>query len=79
MTDAVYFIDANVPMYAVGSSHLLKEPCVAVLESIAQGEVSAVTDVEVFQEIAHRQSERRPHHPPFRRPEFGWRIPADNV
>jgi predicted nucleic acid-binding protein len=54
LTETVYFIDANIPMYAVGSPHPLKEACVAVLESIARGDVSAVTDVEVLQEILHR-------------------------
>lgn len=52
----VYFIDANVPMYAVGAEHPLKGPCVAVLEAIARGELQAVTDAEVLQELLHRYS-----------------------
>ncbi|MEM2135539.1 MAG: type II toxin-antitoxin system VapC family toxin, partial [Candidatus Jordarchaeaceae archaeon] len=47
-------IDANIPMYAAGAEHALKAPCVAILESIAKGELKAVTDAEVVQEILHR-------------------------
>lgn len=54
MSNTLHFIDANVPMYAVGAEHPLKEPCLAILRSIADGELMAVTDVEVCQEILHR-------------------------
>jgi predicted nucleic acid-binding protein len=54
LSDTQHFIDANVPMYAVGAEHPLKEPCLAILRSIARGELAAVTDVEVCQEIVHR-------------------------
>ena len=54
MSDVQHFIDANVPMYAAGAEHPLKEPCLAILRSIASGELAAVTDVEVCQEIVHR-------------------------
>jgi uncharacterized protein len=43
-------------MYAVGAEHPLKEPCLAILAAIAMAEISAVTDVEVLQEILHRYS-----------------------
>jgi predicted nucleic acid-binding protein len=52
--DEPHFIDANVPMYAVGTEHPLKEPCLAVLRAIARGDLVAVSDVEVHQEILHR-------------------------
>jgi hypothetical protein len=48
------FIDSNIPMYAVGAPHPLKEPCVACLNAVARGEVVAVTSVEVLQELLHR-------------------------
>ena len=54
MSDRLYFIDANVPMYAVGAEHPLKEPCLGILRAIASGELAAATDVEVCQEIVHR-------------------------
>jgi uncharacterized protein len=50
----IHFIDTNIPMYAVGTDHSLKQPCLAILEAIAQGYLSAVTDIEVLQEILHR-------------------------
>ncbi len=49
-----YFVDATIPMYAVGAEHPLKEACVRLLEAIAQGKLAAVTDVGVLQEILHR-------------------------
>ena len=36
--DTVYFIDANVPMYAAGADHPLKGPCLAILDQIARGQ-----------------------------------------
>ena len=55
MVDPV-FVDANVPMYAVGTAHPLKQPCVDFLEAVARGEIAALTDAEVLQEILHRYS-----------------------
>jgi predicted nucleic acid-binding protein len=54
LSNALHFIDANVPMYAVGAEHPLKGPCLAILRAIAEGELDAITDVEVCQEILHR-------------------------
>lgn len=54
VSDAAYFVDANVPMYAVGSDHPLKRSSIRVLEAVAAGEIVAVTDAEVHQEILHR-------------------------
>jgi predicted nucleic acid-binding protein len=41
-------------MYAAGAEHPNKGPSVAFLERVAGGEVDAVVDVEVLQEILHR-------------------------
>jgi len=54
LSDPRHFIDANIPMYAVGAEHPLKAPCVAILEQIANGARAGVTDVEVLQEILYR-------------------------
>ncbi len=54
MTCDIYFIDANIPMYAAGREHPLKVPSLRVLEAVAKGRIYAVTDVEVLQEILHR-------------------------
>ena len=48
------FIDANIPMYAVGRDHPLREPCRLVLQRIADGDLTACTDSEVHQEILYR-------------------------
>ncbi|RLC98401.1 MAG: VapC toxin family PIN domain ribonuclease [Chloroflexi bacterium] len=48
------FIDTNVPMYAAGVSHPLREPCQRVIRAIAMGDLDAVTNTEVFQEILYR-------------------------
>jgi predicted nucleic acid-binding protein len=41
-------------MYADGSDHPLKAPCLAVLSLVANRRVAAVTSVETIQEILHR-------------------------
>ena len=48
------FIDANVPIYAAGRAHPLKEPCVQVLLLAAEHPQAFVTDAEVLQELLHR-------------------------
>ena len=48
------FIDANVPIYAAGGDHPLKEPCVRILRSVAEDPQPFVTDSEVLQELLHR-------------------------
>ncbi|MBI5955459.1 MAG: type II toxin-antitoxin system VapC family toxin [Chloroflexi bacterium] len=54
MAKGLCLIDANVPMYAVGADHPLKQPCLAILRDIAEGEIQAVADSDVLQEILHR-------------------------
>lgn len=58
MAEVTYFIDANIPMYAAGSEHPLKAPCVAILEAAARRKMMAVTDAEVLQEMLHRCTAR---------------------
>jgi predicted nucleic acid-binding protein len=41
-------------MYAVGTEHPLKKPSLEILRKVTEGEMTAVTDTEVFQEIAYR-------------------------
>lgn len=48
------FIDSNVPMYLVGSSHPNKDRAVTVLTQLARDGERLITDVEVYQEILHR-------------------------
>ena len=48
------FVDANIPIYASGSPHPLKEPSVAVLDLVADNSDLFVTDAEVLQELVRR-------------------------
>jgi hypothetical protein len=50
----VIFIDANIIMYAAGRDHPYKAPCLRALELIEEGQLPAVADVEVLQEILYR-------------------------
>ncbi|MGB9628155.1 MAG: type II toxin-antitoxin system VapC family toxin [Thermodesulfobacteriota bacterium] len=50
----IYFIDANLIMYSLGRSHPLRDPCKKILERIRAGQILAVTNTEVLQEILHR-------------------------
>ena len=48
------FIDVNIPMYAAGAPHPRREPSQQVIKAIALGQLDALTDAEVFQEILYR-------------------------
>jgi hypothetical protein len=48
------FLDANVPIYAVGRPHPLKEPSAQVLMLVAEQSEAFLTDAEVLQELLHR-------------------------
>ena len=48
------FLDANIPTYAAGRDHPLKEPCREVLRLSARHTRSFFTDAEVLQEMLHR-------------------------
>ena len=49
-----HFLDANVPIYAKGADHPLKQPCAEIVLAVANGVLRAVTDAEVIQELVHR-------------------------
>ena len=49
-----YFLDTCVPIYAAGTEHDYKEPCARIVLAVAEGEIEAITDAEVIQEIAYR-------------------------
>ncbi|MEX2598730.1 MAG: type II toxin-antitoxin system VapC family toxin [Dehalococcoidia bacterium] len=48
------FIDTNVPIYAAGRPHPLKQPCIEVLQWASVQPMAFVTDAEVLQELLHR-------------------------
>lgn len=47
-------IDANVFMYAAGSSHPNKVPSVGFLHDVARGRYESCINAEILQEILHR-------------------------
>ena len=47
-------LDSNIFMYAAGSAHSHKAPCMAFLADIAGGKREAGIDAEVLQEVLHR-------------------------
>lgn len=53
MSQAI-FLDANIPIYAVGRPHALKEPCSEILLLASEQVKSFLTDAEVLQELLHR-------------------------
>ena len=73
------FIDTNVPMYAAGKLHPLKEPCQRVVLAVAKGELNAVTDTEVFQEILYRYLHIGEREKGFQVFDYFYRIMAGNV
>jgi predicted nucleic acid-binding protein len=48
------FVDANVPIYAAGRPHPLKEPCARILRLAAERPRMFFTNAEVLQELLHR-------------------------
>lgn len=48
------FVDANVPIYAAGRDHPLKEPSQEVLRMAAARPQDFFTDAEMLQELLHR-------------------------
>lgn len=48
------FVDTSVLMYAAGTDHPLRDPCVRVMTAIDERRLEAVTSAEVVQEILRR-------------------------
>jgi len=53
MSPAV-FVDVNIPIYAAGRDHPLKEPCTRILRMVAKEPQPFITNSEVLQELIHR-------------------------
>lgn len=51
---AAALLDANIPQYAAGVPHPYRDACQWIMQQVSRGELEAVTDVEVIQEILHR-------------------------
>jgi predicted nucleic acid-binding protein len=52
------FLDANIPIYAAGGPHALKQPCIEILLHVADRPRGYWTDAEVLQELLHRYRAR---------------------
>ena len=52
------FLDTNVFLYAIGAQHALKAASQRVLERVGDGELEAVSNTEVLQEILYVLSRR---------------------
>ncbi|MGV9713852.1 type II toxin-antitoxin system VapC family toxin [Gordonia sp. NPDC003424] len=50
------FVDANIPMYLVGTPHPHRERARNILDELILNDVRLVTDAEVYQEVLHRYS-----------------------
>jgi predicted nucleic acid-binding protein len=48
------FLDTNIPMYAAGAAHALKQPSIDTLRLVEKAPGSFITNAEVLQEILHR-------------------------
>lgn len=53
-------LDTTILLYAVGEEHPLRASCRRLLKAHLNGDVQAVTTVEVIQEFAHVRARRRP-------------------
>ena len=49
----VHFIDANIPIYAVGREHRYKQFCIRIMAAVASNRQAFVTGSEVLQELVH--------------------------
>jgi predicted nucleic acid-binding protein len=47
--------DTNVFVYAMGRPHPLREPCVALLDALVQGELHGEVSAELLQEFCHQR------------------------
>jgi predicted nucleic acid-binding protein len=53
MSNPIYFIDTNIFLYSVGRDHPLKPGSVNVIHRIRDGQMSAVINTEIIQEILY--------------------------
>ena len=47
------FLDTNIFIYAAGKEHALRKPSLKVLNLVSTGEIVAITNAEVIQELFH--------------------------
>jgi uncharacterized protein len=53
MNESVYFIDTNIFLYSVGRDHPLKRASITAIRLIRDGQITAVINTEIIQEILY--------------------------
>lgn len=53
------FLDTHIFLYAAGTPHSLREPCVRILGEVAAGRLAAATSTEVIQELLYVLARRQ--------------------
>ena len=53
MSSPIYFIDTNIFLYSIGRDHPLKSASVTAIRRIRDGQITAVINTEIFQEILY--------------------------
>jgi predicted nucleic acid-binding protein len=56
MSAPTTFLDVNVFMYAAGTEHRYKDPCLLILEDLETGGIAAAINTEILQELLYRYS-----------------------
>jgi predicted nucleic acid-binding protein len=57
----VYFLDANIFMYAAGTAHIYKVPCTRILAEVETGRLRTAINTEIVQELLYRYSHTDKH------------------
>lgn len=52
--EGLVFLDVNIPMYAAGGPHPLKEACTWLMTEVASNRLPAAIDTEIIQEVLYR-------------------------
>jgi predicted nucleic acid-binding protein len=53
MSSPIYFIDTNIFLYSIGRDHPLKSASVTSIRRIRDGQITAVINTEIIQEILY--------------------------
>lgn len=72
MSDPSYFIDTNIFLYSIGRDHPLKPASLNVIHLIREGQIAAVINTEIVQEILY-------HFQSIKQVSIGVRLARDTV
>lgn len=72
MSDPSYFIDTNIFLYSIGRDHPLKPASLNVIHLIREGQIAAVINTEIVQEILY-------HFQSIKQLSIGVRLARDTV